>query len=224
MSRQKLTKEQFIEQAHAVHGDKFDYSLVELDNGSLSQVKIICPEHGVFVQRAGTHTGKMGRGCPKCKNGWKVKEPKLSKEQKAVLKQVNKTAVFVEKAKAVHGDRYDYGQVNYRNNCTKVVVTCKVHGDFLMRPSDHLSGRGCPSCGVLSRVAKRSLTEEEFIEKARAVHGDLYGYEKVNYVGSKVKVVITCNEHGTYRDWETDRKSTRLNSSHEIPSRMPSSA
>ena len=27
-----------------------------------------------------------------------------------------------------------------------------------------------------------------------------------------------------YRDWETDRKSTRLNSSHEIPSRMPSSA
>ena len=28
----------------------------------------------------------------------------------------------------------------------------------------------------------------------------------------------------TYRDWETDRKSTRLNSSHEIPSRMPSSA
>ena len=29
---------------------------------------------------------------------------------------------------------------------------------------------------------------------------------------------------GAYRDWETDRKSTRLNSSHEIPSRMPSSA
>ena len=40
-----------------------------------------------------------------------------------------------------------------------------------------------------------------------------------------------ASEHGnaengdtTYRDWETDRKSTRLNSSHEIPSRMPSSA
>ena len=53
LASQKLTKEQFIEQAHVVHGDKFDYSLVELDNGSLSQVKIICPEHGVFVQRRG---------------------------------------------------------------------------------------------------------------------------------------------------------------------------
>ena len=33
-----------------------------------------------------------------------------------------------------------------------------------------------------------------------------------------------CMVLGGYRDWETDRKSTRLNSSHEIPSRMPSSA
>ena len=164
MSRQKLTKEQFIEQAHAVHGDKYDYSLVELDNGSLSQVKIICPEHGVFVQRAGTHTGKMGRGCPKCKNGWKVKEPKLSKEQKAALKQVNKTDVFVEKARAVHGDRYDYGQVKYVNAMTKVVITCMEHGDFLMRPANHLSGQGCPSCGILSRTAKISSTTKEFVE------------------------------------------------------------
>ena len=29
---------------------------------------------------------------------------------------------------------------------------------------------------------------------------------------------------GSYRDWETDRKSTRLNSSHSAKSRMPSSA
>ena len=31
-------------------------------------------------------------------------------------------------------------------------------------------------------------------------------------------------EFGRYRDWETDRKSTRLNSSHRSLSRMPSSA
>ena len=30
--------------------------------------------------------------------------------------------------------------------------------------------------------------------------------------------------HMWYRDWETDRKSTRLNSSHSAKSRMPSSA
>ena len=40
------------------------------------------------------------------------------------------------------------------------------------------------------------------------------------------KDVITrrITAEAAYRDWETDRKSTRLNSSHEIPSRMPSSA
>ena len=37
-------------------------------------------------------------------------------------------------------------------------------------------------------------------------------------------VKYVFNSNGAYRDWETDRKSTRLNSSHEIPSRMPSSA
>ena len=35
---------------------------------------------------------------------------------------------------------------------------------------------------------------------------------------------LWAKEELEYRDWETDRKSTRLNSSHEIPSRMPSSA
>ena len=37
--------------------------------------------------------------------------------------------------------------------------------------------------------------------------------------------VIMCVYHAVqYRDWETDRKSTRLNSSHITRSRMPSSA
>ena len=50
--------------------------------------------------------------------------------------------------------------------------------------------------------------------------------------GMKSFSVTFCRQMGKgaiqkdrfYRDWETDRKSTRLNSSHEIPSRMPSSA
>ena len=36
--------------------------------------------------------------------------------------------------------------------------------------------------------------------------------------------VITASSAPAYRDWETDRKSTRLNSSHRSLSRMPSSA
>ena len=38
------------------------------------------------------------------------------------------------------------------------------------------------------------------------------------------EIIDELKRESAYRDWETDRKSTRLNSSHEIPSRMPSSA
>ena len=36
--------------------------------------------------------------------------------------------------------------------------------------------------------------------------------------------VAYLKSSSAYRDWETDRKSTRLNSSHSRASRMPSSA
>ena len=60
-------------------------------------------------------------------------------------------------------------------------------------------------------------------------------YQKLNYdkgtdswynSTKKVEFDITLEKksNGTYRDWETDRKSTRLNSSHRSLSRMPSSA
>ena len=39
----------------------------------------------------------------------------------------------------------------------------------------------------------------------------------------RIWIAILVHDSG-YRDWETDRKSTRLNSSHSAKSRMPSSA
>lgn len=44
----KLTTEEFIEKAKKVHGDKYDYSLVEYKDSRV-KVKIICPKHGVFI-------------------------------------------------------------------------------------------------------------------------------------------------------------------------------
>ena len=75
---------------------------------------------------------------------------------------------FIEKAKKVHGDEYDYCLVEYKNNKTKVKIKCPKHGIFEQTPNVHMN-HGCPACGKESNV----LTTEQFIKKAKEIHGDL---------------------------------------------------
>ena len=98
------------------------------------------------------------------------------------------TEEFIAKAKAVHGDRYDYSRVVYVDSVTPVSIICHEHGEFKQRPAMHLSGTGCPGCAN-ERIRKAlSDTRESFIEKARKVHGDKYDYSLVEYSGSDRKV------------------------------------
>lgn len=106
------------------------------------------------------------------------------------------TEEFVCKARIVHGDKYDYSKVVYIDNKTPVTITCPVHGEFKQRPADHLRGVGCKDCGIIRRNKKNTLTFEQFVEKAKLVHGDKYDYSKVVYVKSKQDVVIICKECG----------------------------
>ena len=100
---------------------------------------------------------------------------------------------FIKDAIEIHNDKYDYSKVEYVNNRTKVCIICPKHGEFWMKPNSHLSGQGCPKC---SGVAK--LTTEEFVERAKQIHGDKYDYSKVNYVNARTKVCIICPEHGEF--------------------------
>ena len=110
----------------------------------------------------------------------------------------DKNRIFEEKARKVHGDKYDYSKVEYVNSNTKVCIICPIHGEFLMRPINHLRGQGCPKCGRKSSSEKRKNGLNEFIEKARKVHGDKYDYSKVEYVNNKTKVCIICPIHGEF--------------------------
>ena len=67
-------------------------------------------------------------------------------------KKVN-TKSFIAMAKEVHGDRYDYSKIKYINSKTKVIIICKIHGEFLQIPNTHLLNSGCPQC-VNSRNSK----------------------------------------------------------------------
>ena len=181
----KLTTEEFIKRAREVHGDKYDYSKVEYVNNE-SDVVIICPEHGEFLQKPHYHLG--GNGCPEC-GGTK----KLS------------TSVFVERAKSIHGDRYDYSKVSYVNNKTKVCIVCSEHGEFWQKPNSHLRGVGCPLCAVERRTSKQTYTIETFLKLAIEKHGEKYDYSITDYKNERNKIKIICHkrykngiEHGEF--------------------------
>jgi superfamily II DNA or RNA helicase len=174
---QKMTTEDFILKAREVHGDKYDYGKVEY-KGTDTNVCIICPIHGEFLQTPYNHI-KKGQGCPKCAGVAK------------------KTADdFVEEARKVHGNKYDYSKVSYTNSKTKICIICPEHGEFWQTPYCHVKGNGCPKCAGIT-----PKTTDDFIEEARKVHGNKYDYSKVSYTNSKTKVCIICPDHGEF--WQT---------------------
>lgn len=107
--------------------------------------------------------------------------------------------MFIEKAKAVHGDKYDYSKTVYTRSCDKVTVTCPKHGDFQVRAGNHLIGVGCAKCGFEKNAKEKAHTLDVFIEKAKAVHGDKHDYSQVEYINTDTKVTIVCKEHGAFQ-------------------------
>lgn len=96
------------------------------------------------------------------------------------------TEEFIRQAIDKHGEKYCYSKVEYKNNTTNVCIVCPEHGEFWQSPANHLKGHNCPKC-VGSGAYK--LTTEEFISKAKGIHGDKYNYSNVNYINYKTKVL-----------------------------------
>ena len=113
------------------------------------------------------------------------------------MKKLN-TEIFITRAQKVQGNKYDYSEVSYINNHSKVIIICKLHGQFLQRPHDHLQGQGCPTCGNNAQACKKSKTLDTFITDAQKIHGNLYDYSKVNYINDCTKVNILCKLHGPF--------------------------
>ena len=179
--KRSLTKttEQFIKEARVIHGDKYDYSKVKYIDGH-TKVCIICPKHGEFWQEASKHVTSKKSGCPKCAN-----------ERKRLT-----TEEFIRRARQIHGNKYDYSKTEYVNQTTKVCIICPIHGEFWQTPNGHLEGKGCKFCAHNTK-----LTTEEFIRRARQIHGDKYDYSKVEYKGLETPICITCPIHGEF--WQT---------------------
>jgi len=173
----RLTKEEFIDRAVEIHGDKYGYDKVEYIDNKI-KVKIWCDRcEEYFEQQPQAHMS--GKGCAKCCSNMKLT-----------------TESFISKAILKHGDKYGYDKVDYVNNATKVKIWCnRCEEYFEQAPSGHVNGRGCFTCGSKSKGASQRLTYDD----VKKVVEDL-GYTLISkeYINNTSKLDFVDNEGYLY--------------------------
>lgn len=161
-------KNEFIKKSNEIHAFKYDYSKVIYKKNNV-KVIIICEKHGEFLMCPQDHL--KGNNCPKCK--------------------IVTSESFIKKAQKIHGDLYDYSKVNYVHSKQEIIVSCFNHGDFLIKPSEHLRNIGCKLCST-------DKLKNNFILRANEIYGDKYIYDAVIYKNMSTEVKIICKKHNIF--------------------------
>jgi very-short-patch-repair endonuclease len=108
------------------------------------------------------------------------------------------TEQFIYEAKVIHGDKYSYSKVDYKNSSTKIIIICVSHGEFMQRPSNHLFGYGCSKCATQIKAKERAKSQENFLKEANIIHDNKYDYSNVIYENDRKKIIIKCHTHGFF--------------------------
>jgi hypothetical protein len=174
-----MRKEKFVEKSILKHGNKYDYSNVPEEVCCKEKVEIICKSHGSFFQCSEIHY--RGSGCPKCASANSNKDRKLTTEE------------FIKRAVKVHGAKYDYSKVDYKNSKTKVEIVCRTHGSFFQCAESHYRGIGCSKCAKNAEV-----TFKEFVRRSNEKHNFAYTYNESSFTNVKTKTKIVCSKHGEF--------------------------
>ena len=172
MKKENLTQH-YISKFIEKHNDKYDYSDTIVESSS-KKIFVKCKIHGGFLVTPNNHLNRLS-GCPSCKN-------------------IDRN--FIEEAKLIHNNFYDYSLVNYVNNRTKVKIICPTHGVFEQLPMNHKKGTPCPSCSN----DERKYNLDELIAIGNKIFDNKYDYKylKEDYTNSSKKVRIVCPEHGVF--------------------------
>ena len=183
----KITSNQktisLIERAKLIHKDKYDYSQAEVITMT-TPIEIYCNVHKkIFLQSPKVHL--RGSGCPDCGKITRGKNRRMNTEQ------------FIEKAREIHGDLYDYSDTIYVLSCSQVTIICRKHGPFSQKPNGHLNNKsGCRKCAnEYNSINQRSNTES-FIKKATIIWGERWDYSLVEYIDVATPVNILCKVQG----------------------------
>jgi len=176
LENKKMLLQDFIKKSIEIHGNKYDYSLVEYKGANI-KVKIICPVHGIFLQTPSSHL--QNRGCKKCG----IKNNTYTRDE------------IIDIFNNLHKNFYDYSLVEYFGCFIKIKIICPIHGIFEQSPNNHLNGCGCKKC----KDDMKKINKKIFSEKSNKIHRNFYDYSLVDYKNNYTKVEIICPIHGVFK-------------------------
>jgi len=159
MDRYQDKTSDFIKEVKAIHGDKWDYSNVIYITRKI-RVILSCPFHGEFMQLPYQMIA-YGRGCKHCARA------KMGDNSRKT------TEHFITRAKAAHGETYDYSKSVYEGVHTKIVVICRTHGEFVIDAHNHVHGRGCVRCNRSETYSKNGMEWIRYLSVSKRIqHGE----------------------------------------------------
>lgn len=187
------------------YGDKYIWLTTDFGDYYADYVNFICPIHGIVKQTLSTLLSVVdcdNFACPKCK------KERTNEKLSYTLEEALNKAKNLEWCK-----NYDFSTIKeWKGVKEYYTFRCKKHNEYFEQTFDVIFNakyNGCPSC-------KKERREENFVpfytslsfaEKSKGVHGDFYGYDKVDYVKYNRKVCITCPIHGDF--WQTPNDHLR---------------
>lgn len=193
MGKRIKTTEDFIEKSKNFHGDVFTYEKTNYVDFRTPMI-ITCKKCGDFKHTSKLHF-KRNKGCPRCNRkiaASKHGKNSFTKEQ------------FIEKAKKVHKDKFDYSKVEYINSYTRITIICPVHGESEIEPRHHYKGSGCYRCGrdSFSKKQKKYKDIDHLLDDLKKVHKDRFDYSEIVFpqdgLGTADLIPIVCREHGLF--------------------------
>ena len=209
----RMTTDEFIGKAVKVHGERYDYSK-SLYVRAIDKIIVTCVTHGDFSVTPNKHL--MGRNCPKCAD---------IKRHMASTRTQN---MFLIEARNIHGDRFDYSLSVYKRSHDKMIITCKIHGDFKQTPASHLQGVGCAKCGyeltawnktAYINCSKKNGSSCVYLIMCFNASECFYKVgitsTDINYRFKKSKMpydyeVLSSITHGASLDWEDEKKIHKM--------------
>jgi very-short-patch-repair endonuclease len=177
--RGRINTHDFIKKANIIHNNLYDYSKTIYTSNN-KNVIIICKIHREFYKNPYQHL--KGNGCPKCKGyGLTLND-------------------FIIKCNCIYGSKiYNFSGSKYNGCLAKINIYCNNHKIFFEKtPTKLLNGYGCPKCMKEKKIKKLKLTNDEFIDKSKKIHGNLYDYSRVNYIDYYTNVSIICKKHSLF--------------------------
>lgn len=174
----KLNTKNVIDKCIKVHGNKFDYTLVDYVNAT-TPIRVLCKKHDEFTVLVHNHIKYSTGGCKQCQ----------------IESNTKSTNDFIIEANKIHENKYDYSKTKYIRNDAHVIITCPIHGDFSVKPIYHTKKQnGCSKCSSSSSEQKL----KKFITKAHEKHKNKYNYSQAKYVNHNLIENIMCPVHGLF--------------------------